>query len=89
VQLVILRWFAAVHYLCSPGANLHMAQLMSLPLTVSPVNPDWFYFIPHDAMLARVYATAIPSVCASVWLCVTRMLCFKTATFRQNSFTTW
>jgi len=24
------------------GADLHMAQLMPLPLT-TPVNPDWFY----------------------------------------------
>jgi len=26
-----------------PGANLHIAQLMPLPLSLAPVNPDWFY----------------------------------------------
>jgi len=30
-------------------------------------------------MLAPVYAMAIPTVCASVCLCVTRVLCIKTA----------
>jgi len=32
-------------------------------------------YYPRDAMLARVYATAFLSVC----LCVTRVLCIKTA----------
>jgi len=31
------------------GADLHLAQLMPLPLTIScylaPVNPDWFYLL--------------------------------------------
>jgi len=31
-------------YLVGRGADLHMAQLMPLPLTIScPVNPNWFY----------------------------------------------
>jgi len=34
-------------WLClGQGADLHMAQLMPLPLTtpsLAPVNPDWFY----------------------------------------------
>jgi len=31
-------------WLClGQGADLHMAQLMPLPPTISPVNPDWFY----------------------------------------------
>jgi len=25
------------------GADLHMAQLLPLPLSLAPVNPDWFY----------------------------------------------
>jgi len=29
------------------GSDLHMAQLMPLPLTISPVNPDWFYLSAH------------------------------------------
>jgi len=31
-------------YLSRQGADLRMAQLMPLPLTITaPVNPDWFY----------------------------------------------
>jgi len=31
-------------WLClGQGADLLMAQLMPLPLTLTPVNPDWFY----------------------------------------------
>jgi len=32
-------------WLCvGQGADLHMAQLMPLPLSsLAPVNPDWFY----------------------------------------------
>jgi len=25
------------------GADLHMVKLMPLPLSLAPVNPDWFY----------------------------------------------
>ena len=30
------------------GANLHMAQLMPLPLTISPVpvNSNWYIYLP-------------------------------------------
>jgi len=27
------------------GADLHMAQLVPLPLSLAPVNPDWFTFL--------------------------------------------
>ena len=40
------------------GADLHMAQLMPLPLTISrslaPVNPDWFY-LPGFTFLVPAY----------------------------------
>jgi len=39
------RWGAGVVICLERGADLHMAQLMPLPLTVScsSKNPDWFY----------------------------------------------
>jgi len=38
------RWGAGVVICLEQGADLHTAQLMPLPLTVScfTVNPDWF-----------------------------------------------
>jgi len=40
-------WWGAGMVIClGQGADLHMAQLMPLPLTrlsLAPVNPDWFY----------------------------------------------
>jgi len=38
-------WDAGVVICLGRGADVRMAQLMSLPLNVSlaPVNPDWFY----------------------------------------------
>ena len=39
-------WDAGVVMCLVQGADLHMAQLMPLPLTISSlalVNPDWFY----------------------------------------------
>jgi len=36
----VLAWLSVP----GQGADLHMAQLMPLPLTpLAPVNPDWFY----------------------------------------------
>jgi len=36
-------WDAGVAICLGRGADLHMAQLMPLPLTFATVNPDWFY----------------------------------------------
>ena len=36
------RWGTGVAICLEPGEDLHMAQLMPLPLTVS-CSPDWFY----------------------------------------------
>jgi len=36
------------------GADLHIAQLMPLPLALSPVNPDWFY-LPGFTFLVPAY----------------------------------
>jgi len=37
-------WDAGIVICLGRGADLHMAQLMPLPLTISsPVNPDWLY----------------------------------------------
>jgi len=36
-------WGAGVVICLEQGADLHMAQLMPLLLTVSQLNPDWFY----------------------------------------------
>jgi len=36
-------WGAGVVICLERDADLHMAQLMQLPLTVSSVKPDWFY----------------------------------------------
>jgi len=39
-------WGAGVVVCLEHGADLHMAQLMPLPLThrlLLPLNPDWFY----------------------------------------------
>jgi len=42
-----LEWWGAGVFIClERDADLHMAQLMPLPLTVScfsKKNPDWFY----------------------------------------------
>jgi len=44
-----LKWWGAGMVMClGQGADLHMAQLMPLPLTslsLAPVNPHWFYLI--------------------------------------------
>jgi len=39
------EWWGAGMVMClGRGADLHMAQLMPLPLlSLAPVNPDWFY----------------------------------------------
>jgi len=40
------RWGAGVLICLKRGADMHMAQLMPLPLTIScfsKKNPDWFY----------------------------------------------
>jgi len=45
-QLVQTKWWGAGVVIClEQGADLHMAQLMPLPLTVSccSKNPVWFY----------------------------------------------
>jgi len=40
----IVWWDAGVVMCLGQGADLHVAQLMPLPLTIScSVNPDWFY----------------------------------------------
>ena len=36
------------------GADLHIAQLMPLPLALSPVNPDWFY-LPGFTFLVPIH----------------------------------
>jgi len=39
-----LEWWDAGLVMClGQGGDLHMAQLMPLPLSLAPVNPDWFY----------------------------------------------
>jgi len=39
---------------CLGGADLHMAQLMPLPLTLAPGNPDWFL---ADRTIGRAFGT--------------------------------
>jgi len=36
-------WDAGMVTSLGRGADLHMAQLMPLPVSLTPVNPDWFY----------------------------------------------
>jgi len=46
IRPVKTEWWAAGVVIClAHCADLHMAQLMPLPLTVSLLqsNPDWFY----------------------------------------------
>jgi len=46
IRPVKTEWWGTGMVIClGQGADLHMAQLMPLPLTISfaPVNPDWFY----------------------------------------------
>jgi len=38
------RWDAGVVICLGRGADLHMAKLMPMPLSLAPVNPDWFNF---------------------------------------------
>ena len=48
-------------------------QIYTSPQTDNHGSTQPLSFYPHDAMLARAYATAFPCVC------VTRVLCIKTA----------
>jgi len=42
-------------WLClGQGADLHIAQLMSLPLSLAPLNPDWF-FLPGFTFLVPAH----------------------------------
>jgi len=44
IRPVKTEWWGAGMVIClERGEDLHIAQLMPLPLTISPVNPDWFY----------------------------------------------
>jgi len=37
-------WWGAGMIIClEQGADLHITQLMPLPLSLAPVNPYWFY----------------------------------------------
>ena len=47
-------WDAGVVMCLGQGADLHMAQLMPLLLTLAPVNPDWFY-LPGFTFLVPAY----------------------------------
>ena len=51
-------WDADVVMRLGQGADLHMAQLMPLQLTLAPVNPDWFYF-PGFTFLMPATTTTI------------------------------
>jgi len=44
-------------------ADLRMAQLMPLPLSLAPVNPDWFNFYLPAFYLS---GTGSPGVCVCV-----------------------
>ena len=61
--------------------GVHLARLDSLSVTWTPMKVLTLlirtFFHPHDDKLAGVYATAFPSV--SLCVCVTRVLCIKTA----------
>ena len=61
--------FAISHCQFTDIANVKTSQLLIIDLS----------FLPHDAMLSTVYATAIPSVNRSVRLSVTRVDYIKTA----------
>jgi len=56
IRPVKTEWWDAGFIICLRlGADMHMAQLMPLPLTVSaPVNPDWFY-IPGFTFLVLAH----------------------------------
>jgi len=41
-------------YVSGQGADLHMAELMPLPLSLAPVNPDYFY-LPGFTFLAPAH----------------------------------
>ena len=47
------QWWDAGMVMClGLGADLHMAQLMPMPLTIScSRNPDWFYFPGFTLMM--------------------------------------
>ena len=46
-------------WLClGQGADLDMAQLMSLPLTtvsLAPTNPDWYIYLPNFTFLVLAH----------------------------------
>jgi len=73
------------------GADLHMAQLMPLPLIIScPVNPDWFYL--PGFIFCRRLTWVVPDriqeghktvVCVCVGVCVSARAC---ASVRMTKF---
>jgi len=67
-------WGAGVVVCLEQGADLHMAQLMLLPLThclLLQLNPDWFTFLVlvHPGSPGK---RAVKRVCVCVCVCVYR-----------------
>ena len=54
---------------------IHSKVTDAQPTLILPNVP--VYYLHDGAMLARVYAMAVPSVCLSDSLCVIRVLCVK------------
>ena len=76
-------WDAGVVICLGRGADLRMAQLMPLPLTVSlaPVNPDWFYLSGKRLMEFTCRLSHL-SVCQSV--CLSQFLHFSIYLFSSS-----
>jgi len=63
IRPVKTEWWGAGMVIClERGADLHMAQLMALPLTIScfSKNPDWFYLFGTGSQ------TAVKRVCVCI-----------------------
>jgi len=90
-------WDAGVVMYLGQGADLYMAQMMPLPLSLASVNPDWSY-VPGFTFLVPAHP-GVPDkiqegcktvvyvcvhVCVHVRVCVHMHVCVHHVTERQN-----
>ena len=45
------HWWDVGVVMSGRGADLHMAQQKPLPLSLAPVNPDWFYLLGFNFLV--------------------------------------
>jgi len=75
IRPVKTEWWGAGVVICQQGADLHMAQLMPLPLTVScfsKIQIGFTFLVPADLGSPGKRAVKCVCVCVSVCIGITR-----------------